>query len=235
MTEVADADPEVRPFSADELAAVIQVYRGAMGWSQEQLADVSGLAVRTVQRVENAEPSSADTRRALARAFELPDIDVFNKPHEFKTEEQLCKEAEAFEKTNVVLDVSVLTAGKQLTDLAERMMLHCIDQPDDLPVETAELVASIFDQFREYHDCSELYSLSDKVPVQEGFTELAADLKRRGFQICIAERDTTVVGKNWVDKTPLAVTIAYLLVAPVGSEPKQIAVPRAIGKIAKGF
>ena len=50
-----------------------------MGWSQETLAELSGLTVRTIQRVEAGQTSSLDTRRALARGFEIPDTDVFLK------------------------------------------------------------------------------------------------------------------------------------------------------------
>jgi transcriptional regulator with XRE-family HTH domain len=39
--------------------------RVASGWSQETVAELSGLSVRTIQRVEAGHPSSVDTRRAL--------------------------------------------------------------------------------------------------------------------------------------------------------------------------
>jgi transcriptional regulator with XRE-family HTH domain len=59
-----------------EFAACIKIFRELRKWSQEQLADISGLTVRTIQRVEKGEPSSTDTLRAFARAFELEDIDI---------------------------------------------------------------------------------------------------------------------------------------------------------------
>lgn len=42
-------------------------------WSQDTLSALSKLSIRTIQRVENGEPSNGDTRRALALAFELED------------------------------------------------------------------------------------------------------------------------------------------------------------------
>jgi transcriptional regulator with XRE-family HTH domain len=97
---------QTRPFTPEELASFVIVFRQALGWTQETLEEISGLNVRTIQRVERAEPSSVDTRRALARAFDLEDIDVFNKPHTFKSEEQIRKEAEEFQRKNVTLDRS---------------------------------------------------------------------------------------------------------------------------------
>ncbi len=40
-------------------------------WSQEQLALVSGVDVRTIQRIESGRPASMDSLKAIAAAFEL--------------------------------------------------------------------------------------------------------------------------------------------------------------------
>ena len=41
------------------------------GWSQEQLATISGLSERTIQRAERGDMPSLETLRALAASFEL--------------------------------------------------------------------------------------------------------------------------------------------------------------------
>lgn len=41
------------------------------GWSQEQLATISGLSDRTIQRAERGETPSLETVRALAASFDL--------------------------------------------------------------------------------------------------------------------------------------------------------------------
>jgi len=41
------------------------------GWSQEQLAAISGLSDRTIQRAERGETPSLETVRALAASFDL--------------------------------------------------------------------------------------------------------------------------------------------------------------------
>lgn len=41
------------------------------GWSQEQLADTSGLSLRTVQRIESRNKAGYGSLRALALAFEI--------------------------------------------------------------------------------------------------------------------------------------------------------------------
>ncbi|MCE0490882.1 helix-turn-helix domain-containing protein [Pantoea sp. Mb-10] len=45
--------------------------RLSRAWSQEQLAELSGLSVRTVQRIENGDKPSLETLNALAAVFEV--------------------------------------------------------------------------------------------------------------------------------------------------------------------
>lgn len=49
----------------------IKELRLARAWSQEQLAELAGLSVRTVQRIENGERPGLETLSALAAVFEV--------------------------------------------------------------------------------------------------------------------------------------------------------------------
>jgi transcriptional regulator with XRE-family HTH domain len=49
----------------------VQKLRLKKGWSQQQLADFSGLSVRTVQRIEAGQPASTETLKSLAAVFEV--------------------------------------------------------------------------------------------------------------------------------------------------------------------
>ena len=49
---------------------LIQKMRLQRGWSQEQLAEVSGLSVRTIQRLERGQPGSLESLKALAAVFD---------------------------------------------------------------------------------------------------------------------------------------------------------------------
>lgn len=50
---------------------LVQKLRLQRGWSQEQLAELSGLSVRTVQRIERGLPASTETLKSLASVFEI--------------------------------------------------------------------------------------------------------------------------------------------------------------------
>jgi transcriptional regulator with XRE-family HTH domain len=50
---------------------IVQKMRLERGWSQQQLADLSGLNVRTIQRVENGQSASLESFKALGAAFNV--------------------------------------------------------------------------------------------------------------------------------------------------------------------
>jgi transcriptional regulator with XRE-family HTH domain len=49
------------------------------GWSQEQLADLSNLSTRTIQRIEKENKASLESLKALANAFKLEVSDLKEK------------------------------------------------------------------------------------------------------------------------------------------------------------
>ena len=107
--ETAQHATQPRNLKPDELASLVRFFREMRQWPQEQLAEISGLSGRTVQRTENGEPSSVDTRRALARAFDAADIDMFNKPYLLPTADEMAAAKEQFEKKHVTLQVERIT------------------------------------------------------------------------------------------------------------------------------
>ena len=50
---------------------IVKNLRKKNHWSQEQLADLCGLNVRTIQRVENGNQASIETLKSLASVFEV--------------------------------------------------------------------------------------------------------------------------------------------------------------------
>ena len=55
---------------------VIQEMRLKRGWSQQQLADLSGLSARTIQRIEQGQPASLESYKALGAAFNVDFSDL---------------------------------------------------------------------------------------------------------------------------------------------------------------
>jgi len=62
-------------------------------WSQEQLAQLSGLNIRTIQRIERGQKAGLESLKALAAVFEVelkelqPEEESMNNPDKFSEEE----------------------------------------------------------------------------------------------------------------------------------------------------
>ncbi len=57
---------------------LVQKLRLQHGWSQEQLADLSGVSVRTIQRIEQGKPASAESLKSLGAVLDVPFQDLRN-------------------------------------------------------------------------------------------------------------------------------------------------------------
>lgn len=55
----------------EETGMFVQKLRLQRGWSQEDLAELSTLSVRTIQRIERGHTASAESLKALASVFEV--------------------------------------------------------------------------------------------------------------------------------------------------------------------
>src|SRR5256885_14946574 len=71
---------------------LIQKLRLKRGWSQQQLADASGLSARTIQRIENGHPASTESLKCLAAVVGV-DFSTLN-PEPTMTDDK--REQEAF-------------------------------------------------------------------------------------------------------------------------------------------
>lgn len=226
MTETATQEP--RLLTPQELGLLVRTFRDMKKWSQETLASLSGLSVRTVQRVERAEPSDLDTRRALARAFEFDDVDVFNKPYSIPTEEELKAHSERLEREYLTLDAAIATSGRELALAVDGTHFSYVHRAIELDGEAEYEFAALVDYLRDYGDCAELYSEVQKIDLYAEIKGYLDRLSGAGVSVCYAQRTTKLVGKDWADKTPWTARIVYIVAFEKGAEPAQMRVARAI-------
>lgn len=215
-----------RQLTPEELAMLVKVFREMRQWSQEQLGEISGLSARTIQRVEERKPSSLDTRRALARAFEFEDIDAFNKPYVIPTEAEMKAAKEKFDQENITLPALPLTIGKELAGLVEMTSMDLSTPAFELTREADECFAALIDYFRDYRDCADMYSQSDKFAVYDDLQGHIDALQALGVSLRYATR--TVVVKGAPDAKPWTTTVLYVVAFPLGKEPTEFATPRSM-------
>jgi transcriptional regulator with XRE-family HTH domain len=221
-----------RLLAPNEVGVLVRLLRGLRQWSQDTLAALSGLSVRTIQRVERGEPSDRETRRALARAFGQEDLDIFNKPHTIQNDEELKAEQEKFEREHLILDAMVMQSGRQLANFFEGAHLSSIDLESpgvELVLgEAAEEFAALADYLKDYVDCAELYSHTDRLGVFEELQGYLDSLGAAGIAVVCARREANLVGKDWVEKTPWRAKAVYMAAFPKSAVPTKIAVAKTI-------
>lgn len=207
----------------------IRLFRAARQWSQEQLAAISGLNVRTIQRVEQGLPASLDTRRTLARAFEFDDIDALNKPFTIPSEEELRTAKEKFDREHVTSTALPLTTGKQLARLVESCTMDLSEPAFEMTREADEAFATLVDYFRDYRDCADVYNETQKFEVYDEMQSHIDALKQLGVSLRYAERRVQVKWGSDPDSKPMPANVLYVVGFPLGKEPDQFSTPKSGG------
>jgi len=77
-------------------------------WSQDQLSEMSGLSIRTIQRIENGENAGLESLKSLAAVFEIniADSDKKKEIEQIRKEEEYIQNLKGFYK---LLAVAVLS------------------------------------------------------------------------------------------------------------------------------
>ena len=218
---------ETRLLTAAELALIIASQRAERGWSQETLAELAGVNVRTIQRVEKAEPSTIDTRRALARAFEWPDLDIFNKQWPIPNEERLKSEQDRIERETVAVAVETVTTGRALREFAERAESWMLSQMGEIGNEAAIILAELQDYFTDYGDINDCYSATQKLDVNADFQGMIDRLAAHGIGIVAGMRRVKLSFHVKGPMDTMRLTIVYVVAGPATALPATIRVARS--------
>ena len=150
--------------------------RKKRAWPQEQLAEVAGISVRTIQRIENGDPASFETLKAVANALDLA------------VEELLTPAPESSSKPSGVGSppVTFLTrvrTGKDLFAYIGGAGAHIFDEGPLEHPEDVELVAALYQDLHDYGDIWNDLEPADHVRVPYSFNERIHEIEERGLWI----------------------------------------------------
>lgn len=218
---------QARKMNNEELAVLVRLMRDSRKWTQEQLAEISNLNIRTIQRVENGASASFDTRRALARAFEATDIDCFNKAHIFPTQEEIEQAVQRAEKEYLTLDASDLKDGRQICNLAEWSSCDMCSCDYELSSDAQRAYAELIDYFRDFRDSAEHFNEVDKLRIYDDFNDLLKIIEVQGFCMKFAKRTLKLSSKT-DGEAPISINLVYMSIFPKSQAPMQFSVTRKV-------
>jgi len=224
MSTTEEALYDNRVPTASDLAFLVKVLRQASEWTQETLAELSGLTVRTIQRVEKGESANAHTRLALARGFGYEDLDVFNKPWPILNPDKLKAHAEELERTTVVLPLTLVekaTTARQAVEGAESSASEVIGDVSD---QAREAFAYLVDNLRDYNDIRECYGEREKLEFDQTLQEFVDTIAEQKAAVGVGIRKVRV--RFSPDKDALPWTNIYFILGPSETMPAQIRIPK---------
>ena len=185
MPKVVELDPTT-------IAGVVVGFRQLRGWSQETLAELARVNVRSVQRVEAGQPASSETLRALARAFDAEDLDCFLKSHSVPTAQEIAAERDRLARDFVEIALTIPASGRALavaTGEADASVNHQFDDP---PKSVEETFAALVDYLRDYGDCCDCYTEVQRLDVFRDLDRYLAKVAADGYAVAVGLNTTTL-------------------------------------------
>jgi transcriptional regulator with XRE-family HTH domain len=197
----------------------VRCIREAQHMSQDALAAVSGVDIRTIQRMEAGNVVSITTRRCIARGLGYENADAFDDP-KFGLEVHQVLEAiqqKAFERQypdRIRVKVERVLNGESLGRFADTSNAVSLNADDNLSIEAKRTAAAMFDYLRELLDVGNDASFTEKLSSNQELETMLRELEGLGAAVYSAIRSTKITGDNWMNKTPIPLTIGYLTAVP---------------------
>jgi transcriptional regulator with XRE-family HTH domain len=218
---------ETRLLTPAELAAFVKAKRDEHKWTQAVLAELAGVTERTIQRVENGEPSTFDTRRAIAKAFECHDLDIFNKPHPVPSPEKLKSYWAELDKTTLIIPITRIRDARTLRTMSEGCHCSAAEELGELSAEARRAFAETVDCLRDYNDVRDAYSMTQRLDLDGDIDTLLKRIGEAGATVGAGLRR----GKFRSDapgSEPMDLTTIYFLLAPNDALPNTVMVPKRV-------
>lgn len=217
-----------RLLTLKELAALVQGYRVLRKWTQEDLADISGLSVQLIQGVEQEQVAQQETLRALAEAFDFADVDVFNKPFTVPVSEDFDTADEDDDPEHVTLEAFVLTTGEELAQLVESSQADVVSQSFEMGMQADKVFVALIDYSREYRECYSEYSAVKKKNMYDELQDYLSELGSLGVSICYAIRAMGSMVMQDDSGQQRSMNVLYLVTFALGEEPESFVTMRDI-------
>ena len=193
-----------------ELATIIKEYRAKRALTQEHLAQLSEVNIRTIQRLVSSGACSKENLRAIAEAF---DTDV----------KQLIKEAELrkalnpdflnfFEEIaskNVLLNLQEMNCPKDLLDCLAGCVGQITDFPNDLSVSEARLVGLALDFLKDFAEIESGLGPSEKIKMAEHLNQNFSGLRQLGILLFVGQFSQRLVVPSQPNE-PSEATVAVI-------------------------
>jgi transcriptional regulator with XRE-family HTH domain len=201
------------------LAAIIKEFREKRALTQEHLAQLSEVNIRTLQRLESTGACSKENLRAVAEAFDIDVKDLLEaaEKRDQQPGESDIEDIEALAAKHVFVVLHEVIGPIDLINSLAGSHGQMNDFPDNLTDAQAELIGYVLDYLKDYADIqSDIYP-SERIRMMQQVKTRLDELKQSGISAFVGQFDQNMVTSNQPDK-PFKWTVAVLRLLPVGAK-----------------
>jgi transcriptional regulator with XRE-family HTH domain len=153
------------------LAERVRSMRDRRAWSQEQLAEIAGVSIRTIQRVENGQPASFETLKSLASVFEV-DLEALRSPEQ---------KPEATEEPGAFL--LRVTSGREIFAVVDGAHMFGFDSDEPSSDDEVDALGEFFDGLKDWGDTLADIPPTERLRLERDYTKQLEELEASGFWI----------------------------------------------------
>lgn len=153
---------------------VVRQLRVKRGWTQEHLAQIANVNVRTIQRVEKTGLCDLETRSALASVFQV-DLDQLDGGKKIEQATQ--------NSAKRPLIYQRLESGRNIVDIFADADAYRFTNEDPRSKEDADFIAQLVAQINDYSEAWNDIDPGDRVSAMYELGENLKDLEAHGFRL----------------------------------------------------
>lgn len=188
----------------------VKCMRIARGWSQEHLAALASLSVRTIQRVEKSGMCDLETRSALASVFE---VEASQLDGARSIEQAKAPEGDEF------LYYSRLTSGNAVVAVFDGSHMYRFSNEDPRNDDDAEYIAGVVSEIHDYSEAWGDIEPGSKVKAIHEFSNMLREMEEKGIWLFGLRTTRAIVlpARDYAD-TPFDAKVAGFHVAYADSD-----------------
>ena len=219
-------------------ASVIKKLRATNVLTQEHLAQLAEVDVRTIQRLESTGICSKETLMAIAEAFDMDAKDLQKSAQQStETDRDLLAKFENLLKEELILvTLHEVIGPKDLINSFAGCHAQMQDFPDDLTAEQAELVGHVLDYLHDYADIQNDVYPSERIRMMQDVKAKLDKLKATGLTAFVGSFTRRLITKGKPEDpfewTSVVISLRSandkrILAAENGSKFTVVAIPKA--------
>lgn len=151
---------------------LLKKLRHEKAWSQDQLAEICGISLRTIQRIEKSGNVSLESKKAIAAAFEIKVSDL----DENKNSSAVADE----ESENFYFRVE---DGTKLTEVIGGAYAYRMNHDNPKTEEEADLLADAIQSIQDWGEIWSDIESGDRVKAAFDLTQVINELEEKGFWV----------------------------------------------------